>query len=200
LFSAAGAGMIRGMNHTQTYDREELKSLLAEHSLKFGSFTLASGKTASYYLDCRNLTLHPRGTNVIAMGILEKLAALPSMPDAVGGMAIGADPITAAVVTVAGQRDLPLLGFMVRKEPKGHGTGRQVEGPVKPGQRVVIVEDVITSGGSALAAVKAAREFGLEVLGVIGIIDRLAGGEAAFAAEGIPLETLLTVRDFGITE
>lgn len=192
--------MIRSMNHNQVYDREELKRLLAEHSLKFGSFTLASGKTASYYLDCRNLTLHPRGANVIALGILEKLAALPSLPDAVGGMAIGADPITAAVVTVAGQRDLPLVGFMVRKEPKGHGTGRQVEGPVKPGQRVVIVEDVITSGGSALAAVKAAREFGLEVLGVIGIIDRLAGGEAAFAAEGIPLETLLTVRDFGITE
>lgn len=192
--------MIRSMNHNQVYDRDELKRLLAEHSLKFGNFTLASGKTASYYLDCRNLTLHPRGANVIALGILEKLAALPSLPDAVGGMAIGADPITAAVVTVAGQRDLPLVGFMVRKEPKGHGTGRQVEGPVKPGQRVVIVEDVITSGGSALAAVKAAREFGLEVLGVIGIIDRLAGGEAAFAAEGIPLETLLTVRDFGITE
>lgn len=192
--------MIRCMNHHPVYDREELKRLLAEHSLKFGSFTLASGKTASYYLDCRNLTLHPRGANVIALGILEKLAALPALPDAVGGMAIGADPITAAVVTVAGQRDLPLVGFMVRKEPKGHGTGRQVEGPVKPGQRVVIVEDVITSGGSALAAVKAAREFGLEVLGVIGIIDRLAGGEAAFAAEGIPLETLLTVRDFGITE
>lgn len=192
--------MIPSMNHHPVYDREELKRLLADHSLKFGSFTLASGKTASYYLDCRNLTLHPRGANVIALGILEKLAALPALPDAVGGMAIGADPITAAVVTVAGQRDLPLVGFMVRKEPKGHGTGRQVEGPVKPGQRVVIVEDVITSGGSALAAVKAAREFGLEVLGVIGIIDRLAGGEAAFAAEGIPLETLLTVRDFGITE
>ncbi len=180
------------------YDPEELKRLLSEHALKFGNFTLASGQTASYYLDCRNLTLHPRGANVIAAGILERLATLPSLPDAVGGMAIGADPITAAVVTVAGQRGLDLLGFMVRKEPKGHGTGRQVEGPVKPGQRVVIVEDVITSGGSALAAVKAAREFGLDVVGVIGIIDRLAGGAAAFEAAGVPLQTLLTVRDFGI--
>lgn len=192
--------MIRGMSHPISYDPEELKRLLGEHALRFGNFTLASGKTASYYLDCRHLTLHPRGANVIAAGILQRLLALPELPDAVGGMAIGADPITASVVVLAGQQDLPLLGFMVRKEPKGHGTGRQVEGPVRPGQRVVIVEDVITSGGSALAAVKAAREFGLEVLGVIGIIDRLAGGREAFAAEGVPLDTLLTVRDFGITE
>jgi len=195
-----GVAMIRNMSHPISYDPEELKRLLGEHALRFGNFTLASGKTASYYLDCRHLTLHPRGANVIAAGILQRLMALPELPDAVGGMAIGADPITASVVVLAGQQDLPLVGFMVRKEPKGHGTGRQVEGPVRPGQRVVIVEDVITSGGSALSAVKAAREFGLEVLGVIGIIDRLAGGHAAFAAEGIPLETLLTVRDFGITE
>lgn len=181
-----------------TYDREQLKSLLREHSLKFGNFTLASGKTASYYLDCRRITLHPQGANVIAAGMLELITAMSPMPQAVGGMAIGADPITAAIITVAGQRNLPLLGFMVRKEPKDHGTGRQVEGPVEPGQEVVIVEDVITSGGSALAAAEAAQAFGLRVRGVIGIIDRLAGGEAAFAAKGIPLQTLLTVRDFGI--
>jgi len=184
----------------KTYDQQELKSLLSEHSLKFGNFTLASGKTASYYLDCRRITLHPRGANVIAAGMLEIITAMNPMPSAVGGMAIGADPITASIITIAGQRDLPLVGFMVRKEPKGHGTGRQVEGPVEPGQEVVIVEDVITSGGSALAAVDAAEAYGLVVRGVIGIIDRLAGGEAAFAARGIKLQTLLTVRDFGISE
>jgi len=182
------------------YDREELKSLLSQHSLKFGNFVLASGKTGSYYLDCRRITLHPRGANVIAAGMLEIITAMAPMPSAVGGMAIGADPITASIVTIAGQRDLPLFGFMVRKEPKVHGTGRQVEGPVEPGQEVVIVEDVITSGGSALAAVDAAEAFGLVVKGVIGIIDRLAGGEAAFAARGIRLQTLLTIRDFGIDE
>lgn len=179
-------------------DREELKQLVREHALQLGTFTLASGAEASYYLDCRKLTLHPRGANVIAAGILQRLVDLPQLPDAVGGMAIGADPITAAVVTIAGQRRLPLVGFIVRKEAKGHGTGRQVEGPVCPGQRVVIVEDVITSGGSAIAAVQAARSFGLEVVGVIGIIDRLAGGQQAMAAAGVPLQTLLTVRDFGI--
>ncbi len=186
------------INNIDRYDHEELKSLLRAHSLKFGTFTLASGQTASYYLDCRRITLHPRGANVIALGMLELITAMSPMPKAVGGMAIGADPITASIVTIAGQRNLPLLGFMVRKEPKGHGTGRQVEGPVEPGQEVVIVEDVITSGGSALAAVEAARNFGLEVKGVIGIIDRLAGGEATFAAKGIRLQTLLTIRDFEI--
>ncbi|QDS95630.1 Orotate phosphoribosyltransferase [Roseimaritima multifibrata] len=180
------------------YDAAALKDLLASEALKFGEFTLASGKTASYYLDCRNLTLHPKGANLVAAGMLAQMEANGPLPQAVGGMAIGADPITASIITLAGQRDLPLRGFMVRKEAKGHGTGRQVEGPVQPGQKVVIVEDVITSGGSALKAVDAAREFGLEVVGVIAIIDRLAGGAEAFAARGLELQTLFTVRDFGI--
>jgi len=180
------------------YDRNALMQLLRSEALQFGEFTLASGKTASYYLDCRRLTLHPQGANLIAAGMLERIEREPPLPAAVGGMAIGADPITAAIVTVAGQRALPLKGFMVRKEPKGHGMGRQVEGPVEPGQQVVIVEDVITSGGSALQAVEAAQAFGLKVTKVIGIIDRLAGGEEAFQAAGLPLETLFTVRDFGI--
>ncbi|WP_153556057.1 orotate phosphoribosyltransferase [Roseimaritima sediminicola] len=183
------------MNH---FDADALKQLLRSEALQFGNFTLASGKQASYYLDCRNLTLHPQAANLIAAGMLKQMDENGPLPDAVGGMAIGADPITAAIVTVAGQRDLPLRGFMVRKEPKDHGTGRQVEGPVKAGQRVVIVEDVITSGGSALKAVDAAEAFGLKVIGVLGIIDRLAGGQEAFAQRGIQLQTLFTIRDFGI--
>ena len=135
---------------------------------------------------------------MIAAGMLEEMEQAGQWPDAVGGMAIGADPITAAIITLAGQRGLPICGFMVRKEAKGHGTGRQVEGPVEPGQSVVIVEDVITSGGSALKAAEAAEAFGLKVTRVIGIIDRLAGGAQAFADRGIELRTLLTIRDFGI--
>ena len=180
------------------WNRDQLIELVKQHALKTGSFTLASGKTASYYLDCRLITLHPQGANLIAAGMLELIIQISPRPAAVGGMAIGADPITAAIVTVDGSRGGDLRGFMVRKEAKGHGSGRQVEGPVTPGDRVVIVEDVITSGGSAIKAVQAAREFGLEVIGAIGIIDRLAGGEAAFAAEGLQLQTLLTIRDFGI--
>lgn len=180
------------------YERESLLGLIRQEALQLGDFTLASGAKASYYLDCRNITLHPKGAGVIAEGMLEVINQRGDLPAAVGGMAIGADPITASIVTIAGQRDLPLMGFMVRKEPKGHGTGKQVEGPVKPGDRVVIVEDVITSGGSALKAVDAAREFGLEVDCVVAIIDRLSGGEEAFAAKGIPLITLTTIRDFDL--
>jgi orotate phosphoribosyltransferase len=181
-----------------SYDRDALLELIRSESLRRGDFTLASGKKASYYLDCRNVTLHPQGANLVAAGMLDAIRAAGDLPDAVGGMAIGADPITASIITVAGQQGLPLKGFMVRKEAKGHGTGKQVEGPVVAGQRVVIVEDVITSGGSALRAVDAAREFGLVVERVVAIIDRLAGGEEAFKAKGLELVTLTTIRDFGI--
>ena len=181
-----------------SYDRDALLELIRSESLRRGDFTLASGKKASYYLDCRNVTLHPQGANLVAAGMLDAIRAAGDLPDAVGGMAIGADPITASIITVAGQQGLPLKGFMVRKEAKGHGTGKQVEGPVVAGQRVVIVEDVITSGGSALKAVDAAREFGLVVERVVAIIDRLAGGEEAFKAKGLELVTLTTIRDFGI--
>jgi orotate phosphoribosyltransferase len=113
-------------------------------------------------------------------------------------MSIGADPITSAVITMAGVEGLPLKGFMVRKEPKDHGTKKYVEGPVEPGQRVVIVEDVTTTGGSSLLAIDRVHEFGLVVERVVTVIDRLAGAKDAFAARGIPLESLVTIRDLGI--
>jgi orotate phosphoribosyltransferase len=178
------------------FDRQRLIELVQAHALQFGNFTLASGKQASFYLDCRKLTLHPQGANQIAAGMLELLAN--RMPNAIGGMAIGADPISAATITVAGQRGLELMGFIVRKEAKQHGTGRQVEGPVQPGMSAVIVEDVVTSGGSALKAVDAARDFGLQVDTILAVVDRLEGGREAIEAAGLKLHTLLTVRDLGI--
>ncbi|MCC6509876.1 MAG: orotate phosphoribosyltransferase [Pirellulaceae bacterium] len=178
------------------YDRARLEELIKQQSLRFGDFTLASGKKASFYLDCRQLTLHPQGANQVAAGMLDLLGS--DLPDAIGGMAIGADPITASTITLAGQRGLDLKGFIVRKEAKQHGMGRQVEGPVVAGQRVVIVEDVVTSGGSALAAVAAARDFGLKVEGILAVIDRLEGGREAIEEAGLSLKTLLTVKDFGI--
>ena len=178
------------------YDKESLIELIRQQGLEFGDFTLASGKKASYYLDCRKVTLDARGARLIAEGILELLGE--AMPNAVGGMAIGADPITAAGITLAGLRDIDLKGFIVRKEAKQHGKGRAVEGPVTPGDRVVIVEDVVTTGGSSLRAIDQVEQFGLRVERVIAIIDRLEGGAEAFQQRGIPLTTLLTVRDFGI--
>jgi orotate phosphoribosyltransferase len=178
------------------FNKPALIALVREKALQLGQFKLASGKMSSYYLDCRKVTLDAKGANLIAEGMLELLEK--DFPDAVGGMAIGADPITAAIITVAGQRGKNLSGFIVRKEAKQHGTGRDVEGPVTGGMRAVIVEDVVTTGGSALAAIEKAEAAGLKIIGILGIIDRLEGGREAMAAKGYSLQTLLTIRDFGL--
>jgi orotate phosphoribosyltransferase len=178
------------------YSRDELAALIREKALKFGDFTLASGKKAKFYLDCKQVTLNPRGSRLVAEGILDLLAQGGSLPKAVGGMAIGADPITAAVVTMSDLRGTPITGFMIRKEAKGHGTNQYVEGPVQSGDSVVIVEDVVTTGGSSLAAIDRAEAFGLKVARVIGIVDRMEGGAEAFAQRGYPFATLFTIRDF----
>jgi orotate phosphoribosyltransferase len=178
------------------YDREALKQLVREKALRFGEFTLASGKKANYYLDCRQITLDAQGARLIGEGMLELLTG--DMPDLVGGMAIGADPITAAILTLAGVRGVALRGVMVRKEAKQHGTGKFVEGPFGKGERIAIVEDVVTTGGSSLAAIERCEAVGLKVKRVLAIIDRLEGGREAFAEKGYELTTLFTVRDFGI--
>jgi orotate phosphoribosyltransferase len=180
------------------YDRQALFDLIRTRALKFGDFTLASGKKAKYYLDGKQVTLDSQGAKLIGEGMLDLLPKFGPMPKAVGGMSIGADPITAAIITIAGLRDQPLTGVMVRKESKGHGTNRYIEGPVQPGDTVAIVEDVVTTGGSSLLAIDRAIEFGLKVVGVATIIDRLEGGAAAFEARGLPLASLFTIRDFGI--
>jgi len=178
------------------YDREALRQLIRDKALRFGDFTLASGKQAKYYLDCREVTLDAQGARLVGEGMLDLLAG--NMPDLVGGMAIGADPITAAILTLAGVRDIPLRGVMVRKEAKQHGTGKFVEGPFRAGESLVVVEDVVTTGGSSLLAIERCEAVGLKVRRVLAIIDRLEGGREAFAARGYELTTLFTVREFGI--
>jgi orotate phosphoribosyltransferase len=179
------------------YDKEALVALVRHKALKFGDFKLASGKRATYYLDGKQVTLDPHGARLIAEGILDLLAER-EMPAAIGGMSIGADPITSSVVTMSAVRGTPLAGFLVRKEPKGHGTNQYIEGPVQPGDTVVIVEDVVTTGGSSLKAIERAEMFGLKVTRVVAIIDRMEGGAAAFAKAGYPLSSLLQITDFGI--
>jgi orotate phosphoribosyltransferase len=176
----------------------ELIGLVESKALKRGTFRLASGREASFYLDAKQVVLDAHGAMLVGRAILERLRSLGPLPAAVGGMSIGADPITSAVITMAGVEGLPLKGFMVRKEPKDHGTKKYVEGPVEPGQKVVIVEDVTTTGGSSLLAIDRVHEFGLVVERVVTVIDRLAGAKDAFAARGIPLESLVTIRDLGI--
>ena len=176
----------------------ELIGLIEAKALKRGTFRLASGREASFYLDAKQVVLDAHGAMLVGRAILERLRSLGPLPAAVGGRSIGADPITSAVITMAGIEGLPLKGFMVRKEPKDHGTKKYVEGPVEPGQRVVIVEDVTTTGGSSLLAIDRVHEFGLVVERVVTVIDRLAGAKDAFAARGIPLESLVTIRDLGL--
>ena len=178
------------------YDSNRLTELVKEHALQFGDFTLASGKKASYYLDCRKLTLDGESANVIAEGMLDLMK--DNLPDAVGGMAIGADPITASIVTVAWQKKTPVKGFIVRKEAKGHGTGKVVEGPVEPGQSVVMVEDVVTTGGSSLRAIEHARTFGLKVDRIFAIVDRGQRSKEIFAEVDVDFQALLTTGDLGI--
>lgn len=177
--------------------RDELIALFRERALKFGDFTLASGKKSSYYLDGKQISLHSKGLQLVSQGLLELLNDVDYQ--AIGGMSIGADPIVGGVLALAGAADRELKGFLVRKEAKGHGTNRFVEGPVVPGSKVVVIDDVVTTGGSALLAVDRIVEFGCEVVCVVGIIDRCEGGPENFAARGLPFRSLLSIRDFGIT-
>ena len=179
------------------YDRDRLMELFKERALKFGEFTLASVKTASYYLDGKQIILHSEGLRLVSEGLLDLLSDVEF--DAIGGMSIGADPIIGGTITVAAERGRDLQGFMIRKEAKGHGTGKYVEGPVQPGMKVVIVDDVVTTGGSSLLAIDRIEEFGCKVVQVVAIVDRMEGGAANFAKRDLPLRSLLTVEDFGIT-
>jgi len=179
------------------YDRPALLALFRERALKFGDFTLASGKKAKYYLDGKQITLHSKGLQLVAEGLLDLLVDVEF--DAIGGMSIGADPIIGAVLAVAAQRGRDLAGFLVRKEAKGHGTGRYIEGPVTPGSRVVVVDDVVTTGGSSLQAADRIIEFGCTVVQVLAIVDRMEGGAENFGARSLPFKSLLSITDFGLT-
>jgi orotate phosphoribosyltransferase len=178
------------------YDRDQLVQLFHERALKFGDFTLASGRKSKYYLDGKQITLHSAGLRHVSEGLLDLLADVEY--DAIGGMSIGADPIVGGVLTAAAERGQELLGFLVRKEAKGHGTNKYVEGPVQPGMKVVVIDDVVTTGGSALLAADRIVEFGCEVVQMVGIVDRMEGGAANFAERKLPFRSLLSIQDFGI--
>jgi len=179
------------------YQREKLAELIKKNALQFGDFTLASGQKASYYLDCRKVTLDGAGANLIAAGVLEILAN--DLPECVGGMAIGADPMTGAVITCGWQQGIALKGFIVRKEAKQHGTGKQLEGPVLPGERGVMLEDVITTGGSSLRAIEQAREFGLTIDRLVAIVDRGQHSADVFAEVGVRFYSLFHVDELLIS-
>ncbi|HEU5119104.1 MAG TPA: orotate phosphoribosyltransferase [Isosphaeraceae bacterium] len=181
-----------------TYDRNHLVQLLKRDALRTGEFTLASGRKSHYYVDGRKVTLSAEGASAVGAGVLDAIAGRPEI-EAIGGLTMGADPIVGATLALAGQGSRPdLRGFLVRKEAKGHGTGRLVEGPIEAGQTVAIVEDVATTGGSALKAVEAVEAMGAKVACVIALLDRLEGASAAFEARGLDFYALVTIRDLGV--
>lgn len=179
------------------YDRQALIDAFRARAIRFGDFTLASGRKSSYYVDKMQITLHGPSLRLAASGLLDLLKDVEFT--AIGGMVIGADPIVGSVISLAAESGRQLNGFLVRKEPKSHGTQQFIEGPLKPGDHVVIVEDVVTTAGSALQAFERVRNFGCHVALVVTIVDRLEGGAQAFAEKGIPFLALLTIKDFGIT-
>ena len=157
---------------------QQLLSLLARLSFRLGHFQLSSGATSDYYIDCRTTTLHAEGGRLTGEAILDLLNENGIQADAVGGLTLGADPIVSNVATASAWRAVfnpgaPLLhGFLVRKAEKTHGTGRRIEGFLKEGARVVIVDDVCTTGASTINAIEAAREAGMTVAAVVCIVER----------------------------
>ena len=184
-----------------TDTREQLKALLLEKSVRTGEFTLASGKTSDLYIDCRVTALDPVGANLIGQHgwavVKQTLADKGWSVDAIGGMTMGADPISLAVGMVSAQADPndTINVFAIRKEPKGHGRGKQIEGNFAEGNTVVVVDDVITTGGSTLQAIDAIEREGGKVAFALVLVDREEGGRAAIEARDIPVVALFTRTD-----
>jgi orotate phosphoribosyltransferase len=167
--------------------RDELLELLATRSFRLGEFTLSSGGKSDYYIDCRTTTLHARGAELTGRVFLELIQQQGWKPQAVGGLTMGADPIVVATSIISSQMGAPIHGFLVRKAEKAHGMGRRLEGFQEKGVRVVIVDDVCTTGGSTIQAIEAAREFGFTIAGVACLVERLeAGGRPAVEQAASP--------------
>ena len=173
-------------------DRERLKSLLLERSVRLGDFTLSSGAKSAYYVDARQTTMTAEGqrlTGKIAYDLIDEAGWHVTH---VGGLTLGADPVTYAIAHHSTSRERVLDGFTVRKKAKGHGTGQQIEGGLPTDARVVIVEDAVTSGASAIRAIEAVRDHGSTIAGVICLVDREEGGRAKLEELGVPLVAAFT--------
>ena len=172
--------------------KRRLAKLLLEKSYREGEFTLSSGRKTDYYFDCRQTALHPEGAWLIGNLFADMIRDIPAT--AVGGMTLGADPLVTATSIVAWGQGRSLAGLLVRKEAKGHGGKQYIEGlaNVVPGDRVIILEDVVTSGASVLKACLRAQEAGLTIAAVCTILDREEGGREAVSAAGFELQSLFT--------
>lgn len=179
--------------------RERLIELIRSYSYREGEFLLASGKKSRFYVDMRRTALHPEGALLIGHALYDVIRERGWTPDGVGGMTLGADPLTTATSLVSLERGTPWSGFLVRKEPKDHGTGKQVEsaGSLSEGDSVVVLDDTVTTGGSTLKAIKAVEQAGFRVLGAACVVNRDEGGTEKLAESGYELLSVLHLPELG---
>lgn len=179
-----------------TEDRAVLLDILKRLSYEEGDFTLVSGKKSTFYIDAKETTLNPEGMYLVGKIMNEMVKEIPGI-EAVGGVSIGGDPLVSSTVLASFLAKESLVGFLVRKEPKGHGTNRWVEGGknLKKGMNVVILEDVVTTGGSSIKAIDAVEKEGYRVKGVIALLDRLDGGREAIESKGLIFKSIFTLDD-----
>jgi orotate phosphoribosyltransferase len=197
LSASASARTPQPQATTMTDTEQQLLRFLTERSFKRGQFQLASGGTSNYYIDGRTSEVSSQAAPLIGEVIYERTKDLDF--DAMGGLAVGAVPLTTAAVISFAHHGRAMEGFWVRDEVKKHGTKKLIEGKLEPGSRVVILDDVITKGGSALKAINAVKEIGCEVVLVLALVDRLEGGEKLFREHGITnFQPIFTIRDFGV--
>lgn len=175
--------------------RDRLLELFVGRSFRLGDFTLSSGRKSDFYIDCRTTTMHAEGLVLLGRVGCDALAEADWTPDVVGGLTMGADPISYAIAGESFRRGEAIHAFSVRKRAKQHGTGRQIEGCFEPGARVVVVEDVITTGGSALQACEAISREGGSILGVLAAVDRQEGGAEAIRDAGFDVRSLYGVDE-----
>jgi orotate phosphoribosyltransferase len=181
-------------------DAEQLRRLLLERSVRRGDFVLASGQRSSYYIDCRLSTMSAEGMVLIGRMGLAAIRAAGWRPRAIGGLTMGADPVAYAIAAASYGSDLRMDAFSVRKEAKPHGTGQQIEGNFLVGDEVVVVEDVITSGGSAQKAIAAVEAAGGRVVGVLAVVDREQGGRGALEGGGRSVVCLTTASELNLRQ
>lgn len=179
-------------------DPQALADLLQRRSIRHGDFVLASGARSTYYIDCRPSTMSGEGQALIGRMGLAAIRAAGWTPSAIGGLTMGADPVAYAIARASVDQGPPVDAFSVRKQAKEHGTGKRVEGNFASGAEVVVIEDVITSGGSALQAIDAVVAEGGKVLGVLAVVDREQGGREKLEAAGHAVRTLTSATALGL--
>ena len=177
----------------ETQEKDRLRQMLLERSMRFGEFVLSSGATSSYYIDVRKTSLHPEGLRLISRAFWEILEA--DHVTAVGGLTMGADPLVAGVMLHSLEVGKPIEGFLVRRTAKDHGLKGQVEGNLAGHKRIAILDDVITSGESSLIAAEAAESYKAEVVRVLAVVDRGQGAGQSFQQRGLPFTALFSIGE-----